>query len=110
MKLPEIPDLTAALELMGKSPPIKLAPGDKFVAQLDSVVMPAEVSKATGALLLALLDFLPNSFEAIEEALSAMLEPITEEEKEMARKLIIQIRATREGFQTGFAKGFGQPL
>lgn len=112
MKLPEIPDLTTALEQMAKAPAIKLAPGDRFIAQVDSVVIPAEVSKANGAVLLALMAWLPDSFEAIEEALSLILAPelISEEDRREAAELIPQIRSVREGMKTGLEKGFGGPL
>lgn len=113
MKLPEIPDLSAALEQIAKAQPIKLAPGDRFIAQIDSVVIPREAQKATGVVWLAFFEYMSGSLQMLEEIASEMTEPqspLTEEDKKEARGLISKSRSAREEIQAALAKGLGKSI
>jgi hypothetical protein len=107
MTLPELPDLSTAVAMMAKYPPIKLAAGEKFTAQIDSVVMPVEMQKLVGTLLVAFAKYIPESLLMAEEALGAMLEPMTAAELEEARVMMDKVRPVRELYQRKFEEAFG---
>jgi hypothetical protein len=80
-----MPDISA-LEEMKKSPPIRLAAGDRLTAQVDSVLISERNHKAFVKLMLAFIEYIPFVLKAAEGGLQLLLDsPLVgkDEEKEV---------------------------
>lgn len=105
MKLPEFPDLSVFEEIR-KSKPIRLEPGERFIAQVDSIVMPTHIQQAIGKMAIALIEYLPCLFEATELGLELALSPMTPEIKADIQEAIGMYKNARELF----TKKTGDPI